>query len=117
ILCPDTVPTNTEDDWYNELKKIANNHCSMRFQQSKQEDWVKLIFKFECQIINNRHVFSSYYIKALNIKVNNLLNIYELFRNHTICVTEKVSSLHFKNPEDCKVEKEIRFTFSKKTIS
>jgi hypothetical protein len=32
-------------------------------------------------------------------------------------VTERVSSIFFQNPENVKIDKEIRFTFSKKTIS
>lgn len=116
ISCPDNVPTNTEDNWYKELSNLSSTNCQLSFQQSKQEEWIKIIFKFNCPILRNEKLYVSYDLRSLNIKANNILNIYSSLKNQVICVTERVSQISFQNPENIKIDKEVRFTFSKKNL-
>jgi Swt1-like HEPN len=117
VMCPDIVPTNSDESWYKELVVLGSNECKINFKQSKKEEWIKLIVIFNNPILKNEKSYSGYRVKALNIKVTPLLNIYKNLAKHTICVTESMPTLFLKNPEYLSLTKEVRFTFSKVTLT
>lgn len=46
--CKNIVPTNTVDDWYKDLKTIGTENCILSFNQSSDEQWVKIKLEYNC---------------------------------------------------------------------
>ncbi|HKO82439.1 MAG TPA: hypothetical protein VJU78_18645 [Chitinophagaceae bacterium] len=117
ITCPDIVPSNTDENWYKEIVVLGTEECKISFNQSKKEQWLKLILSFNSPILNKTKSLRGFILKTFKLKTNNLLNSYQLLTNHAICVTEFIPLPFFENPDSVYIEKEIRFTFSKKSFS
>lgn len=45
------IPTNTKDEWYKSLKTLGTNQCAFTFQQSEDEEWIRLSLEYACPII------------------------------------------------------------------
>ena len=116
INCVDTVPTNTEDTWYKETVTIGTELCTLKFKQSQNEEWVRIILLFNCSNNSGQKYGVGYTFKTFNIKVNNLLNEYRELSKLAICITENNPYLYTKTPETSIISKEIKFTFSKECV-
>lgn len=116
ITCPDIVPTNSEEQWYKEIVTVGTEECKINFKQSKKEEWIKIVLTFNSPILKKDTTYNGFAVRALNIKVNSLLNSYLDLLKHTICVTELTPSIYIKNPEALSITKQIRFTVSKKSL-
>ncbi|MCW3105065.1 MAG: hypothetical protein JWO09_3505 [Bacteroidetes bacterium] len=117
IMCPDIVPTNTEDNWYKEIKIIGTEECKIRFKQSKKEEWIKLILSFNSPVIERGDSFG-YAATTVNLKTDKILINYLNLSKYAISVTESLPSVYVKEKDLEKIEflKHIQFTFSKKTL-
>ena len=116
VSCPDIVPTNTEDNWYKEIITIGTEECKISFRQSKNEEWIKIILTFNAAILIKEKAWNGFRLKTLNLKVNNLLNLYKELSKLTICVTEMTPPVYTKTPENIIISKQVRFTFSRKCV-
>ena len=64
--CLDIVPTNTIDPWYSNIRTIGNEYLKLRFQQSKDKQWIKFLFDFNPPILEcNKYYGETYYYKTL----------------------------------------------------
>ena len=68
INCPDTVPTNTDESWYNELITIGTENIKLTFKQSINEKWIKLLLSFEPPKLSFDVAWFGYHLKTANIK-------------------------------------------------
>ena len=50
----DIVPTNTPDEWYTNLKTLGTDQCAFTFQQSTDEQWVRISMQYACPIIKRK---------------------------------------------------------------
>jgi hypothetical protein len=116
ILCPDNVPSNTEDSWYTELITLGTENCMIAFKQSEREDWVKLIISFHPPVFQERMRKNAFSKKTANLKTDAILKEYIELCNHTICVTEVLPTSWTSDFEKTKFIKQIRFTFSRKSL-
>lgn len=116
IICPDIVPTNTEDSWYKEIVTIGIEECKITFKQSKKEEWIKLILSFNSPIFQIEKSYFGYTIKAANLKTDEILILYPDLSKHTISVTEVTPTSYTKTPETVSLTKQIRLTFSRKSL-
>jgi hypothetical protein len=118
ISCPDLVPTNTDESWYKELITLGTEECKISIKQSEREDWVKLILKFRPPIFEliQRHK-GWYFAKTANLKTDRVLTDFPTMAKHAIAVTEAIPSTYTTSPEETSFEKQIRFTFSRTSLS
>lgn len=116
ISCPDIVPTNTDEKWYKEIITIGSEECKLSFNQSKKEEWIRLIITFNSPIFKENNSWLGYYIKTVNLKTDGILLNYPNLTKHTICVTDVKPSSYTKTPETESIKKSIKFTFSKSSI-
>ena len=56
----DIVPTNTPDEWYTNLKTLGTDQCSFTFQQSADEQWVRVSVQYTCPIIKKERFYPDY---------------------------------------------------------
>jgi hypothetical protein len=51
LIQSDVIPTNTPDDWYKNLKTLGTDQCTFSFQQSTDEQWVRISMEYACPVI------------------------------------------------------------------
>lgn len=113
ITCPDIVPTNTEEDWYKELKTLGLPEVQISFKQSKNEDWIKLNISFYPPKLSEEDSWKGYAIRTAYLKTDNLLIKYANLSKYTISLTEKKPHGYPENPRNHQIVKEIYLTFSR----
>lgn len=113
INCPDTVPTNTEEDWYKELITLGIEECKISLKQSKNENWIKLILSFNTSKINFEKSWYGYNLKTVNLKTDKILIDNPELSKQLLCVTEVLPHLYTSTPESVEIKKQVKFTFSK----
>jgi hypothetical protein len=78
IRCANTVSTNTEEDWFINLKTLGTEYCRFSFNQSEDEKWVKVSFIYTGSVLGSYH--SSYgggrRYRALNLITPKILLIF-----------------------------------------
>ena len=86
----DTVPTNTSDLWYQELKATSTDYCSLSFRQSNDEKWINIVIDYKCP--NRRIRWSDRHAKyrVLNIASSSILNKYPELSRSLISLSEQV---------------------------
>ncbi len=118
ISCPDVVPTNTDESWYKELITLGTGECKISMRQSKREDWIKLILRFHPPIFErSQKTKRSQHVKTANLKVDRILTDFPTMAKHAIAVTEVIPSKYTSTPEEFEFEKQVRFTFSRMSLS
>lgn len=117
ISCPDIVPTNCDEKWYKELSIVGIEECKISFMQSKKEEWIKVSLDFSAHILERKNYGNIAYLKATNLKTDNILSHFPELTKHAICITENLPFMFTKDINKLKIIKAIRFTFSKTSIS
>lgn len=118
INCNDIVPTNTEDDWYLNMKKIESPVLKLNFNQSIDEQWIKLNLSFELpKLFESLTDYGSYNLKTINIKSDNILIKHPKLTELLICCTEKSEYIYTSEPDKSEYRKYIYFTFSREKLS
>jgi hypothetical protein len=84
MSCEDTVPTNTSDDWYKELKILGKDHCKLSFNQSNDEKWIMINFKYDCPIIFNRGSRHYRTNRVLSIKTSSILKYFPTLQSQLV---------------------------------
>jgi len=116
ISCPDIVPSNNDEKWYMELATIGSDECQLSFKQSKKEEWVKLILSFNAPILKSSKFNTFYSFSFANLRTDRLLANYPFITDNAICITEVRPIQVSRNPETQKFVKQIRITFSRKSL-
>jgi hypothetical protein len=116
INCPDIVPTNTDENWYKEIITLGTEECKISFKQSKKEEWIKLVLSFNALVFKLTKSIFGYSIGTVNLKTDRLLIDFPSITKHVISVTERRPTSYVKNPDETVFTKEIRFTFSRKSL-
>jgi hypothetical protein len=48
-----SVPTNTEEDWYENLTTLGSNRCSVQLFQSRSEQWIRCELEYTCAVVRD----------------------------------------------------------------
>ncbi|PKN39063.1 MAG: hypothetical protein CVU62_02375 [Deltaproteobacteria bacterium HGW-Deltaproteobacteria-2] len=54
MRCANVVPTNTQDEWYTQLKTLGTESCRLSFRQSDDENWIRLTLDYKCAVIKQQ---------------------------------------------------------------
>jgi hypothetical protein len=111
LHCNTIVPTNTTDDWYKELNTLGNEFCALKFNQSKDEQWVRLSFLYKP--ITLRRIGETYLtFSMINLITPAFLKISPALSKLVTCLFESVyGSLDDTKTPD--ITKSISFVFRK----
>jgi len=119
IMCSQRVPTNTTDEWYQELRPLGTDLCSFEFHQSTDGRWIRITLRFKARILTQPpeepRTLVTY--NVLNIDTPEVLNRYDELRCLVIYLTERVP--YVSMPQDFRplFGKELQFTFSAPTLT
>lgn len=122
----DTVPTNTTDPWYQELKTTSTDYCSLSFRQSNDEKWIKIEIDYKCPTSRIRWSDRHAKYRVLNIASSSILNKYSEISHSLISLSEQVYLPMIKLtadpasgasvPKELSISKSILLVFSRKTL-
>jgi hypothetical protein len=90
MRCANTVPTNTREEWYVELRTLGTDHCRFSFNQSDDERWVKVSFEYSCPILAQRGVRDYRRYRVLNLNSPAILHSFPALQSLLIFLSERI---------------------------
>jgi Swt1-like HEPN len=118
VLSPDTVPTNTTEDWYSDLKTLGTAHCSIRFTQSPDTDWVSVILKSENPLLWQHKSPSHHWCKTLAVDAAAIIRSHRILTQRLTFVTEDIGLLTYARETPPSVSsKELKFVFRRDKLA
>ncbi len=118
ITSVNVVPTNTGDNWYVALKDLSSENCKLSFQQSKDEDWIRIRLSYNCPVLKCDNIYDNYCaIRALNVMTPNILKIYDVLTKYITYLSESNPAGRMHDGLKPSFSKSLYFVFNKKTLS
>lgn len=116
--CRDIVPTNTNDDWYKELRTIRTEHFELSFNQSVDKQWVKITLEFKCPILYKKIYRSgqSKVVRVLNVISSSILKRHPILKKNVIYISEDVPYLVQQKDSEEEITKRVQFMLSRNTL-
>lgn len=117
IGCADVVPTNTADDWYQELRTVGTDNCDLPFSQSRDEEWVRIDITYDSPILK-RYYFGKTFIvyRVLNIASSAILKEYPGLSNIVTYLSESVPYTRMGEDFSPDFQKAIHLVFSRRIL-
>lgn len=119
VQCGERVPTNSDYDWYKELRAVGTNLCGLEFNQSSDHRWIRITLRFLAKTLSQYPQepkdYASY--QVLNLDSPEILNRYEHLRQVTIFLTEHVPYVPIPSNFKPQFKKALEFTFSRSTLA
>jgi hypothetical protein len=112
-----TVPTNSQEVWYNELKVLTGQYCSIAFKQSEDENWVQIALSYSCPILrpaSGEH-YRSYTVLSINSP--KVLSASANILDNVIFVSEVIPHISIQGESHPKFRKAVHLLFSRETLS
>jgi hypothetical protein len=118
IKCSVSIPSNTEEDWYKEIKSLGTDLCTLSYYQNLNKNWIKIYFNYNCPIIDTIKLWSERYMyKVLNVDLIELLNKYSNINKYITYLSEKNTNADMKDYPNAEFRKSIQFCFNKECIA
>jgi len=116
MSCANTVPTNTSNDWYKELKTLGTDICILSFNQSNDEKWIMITVLYNCPVIGSSG--SSHYRsdRVLTINTSSILKLFPILAGLVIFLAEtlKHPTMEEAGPQ---CGKKFKMVFSQELLS
>lgn len=116
IRCPNVVPTNTNEDWYKELKTLGTDNCILSFKQSNDEKWIKISFSYNCPVLSGRKSRTLGTYRVLSIKSSSILSLFPILKCSLVFLGESVNHPRMKE-EGPEFGKQIIMLFSREALN
>lgn len=116
MSCANTVPTNTSDDWYKELRTLGTDHCTLSFNQSNDEKWIMITILYYCPVIGERGSRHYRTDRVLSIKTSSILQIFPILQGSLVFLAEELRRPIMKEngPQYCK---QLKMLFSRELLN
>lgn len=116
LSCYTTVPTNTDEKWYAELKLINSEHVKLKFVQSSDEKWVTITLEYSPPVTDKGTYSGTRFFDAMKLHTPAILLEYIQLASNLTYATE--FSYGFVEPQSKKdrCEKIINLCFYRKTL-
>jgi hypothetical protein len=117
VECPDTVPTNTQEAWYSDLKVLSGPYVQMEYSQSVDERWVRLGIQYSCPLASPPYRTSTYCgYRILSLNTPRILRASSRILENVIFAYESIPYLPMPPEGDPQYSKIVRFLFSRETM-
>ena len=118
VDCPDTVPTNSKDAWYDSLKVLSGPYVKLVFSQSIDGKWVRLGLEYSCQPISEPYTSNTYQsYRVLSVNTPRLLAASKAILENLIFASEYVPYVQMPIDGVPAFSKTVRLLFSRKTLA
>lgn len=119
IQCAQTVPTNTKEDWYLQLRTLGTDAVSLRFSQSSDGSWVRIALVHRVTVISGspdtKSIWQHYRIACVTTPA--LFDVSQVLRRRAILLTERIRRLRLGKDLCPLGEKEVCLTFSRRVLA
>jgi len=110
-----TVPTNTDGEWYKNLTTLGTNLCSVQLFQNSSEKWIRCELDYSCAVVrdvgtSHRRLSVTRLISPVVIK-----NFPDLAR-HCTFMTEYLPYASIRKDKKINITKQLSLIFSKNAI-
>jgi hypothetical protein len=114
----DTVPTNTQDDWYASLSTLGAEHCSLTLKQSIDENWICAQLNYDCPVLRHEKYGNDYFTaQVLNLQTPHAVRSLNTVRQAVTYVAESVPRPQFVKEGGIQVKKHAKFVFYKPRLA
>lgn len=118
INCTDTVPTNSKEAWYKNLKMLSGPYFKLQFKQSEDAKWVRIDIAYECPIVSTPSKYATYQsYTILTINTPRILINSKAILPNVIFVSEQVPYTPIPSEGNPQFSKTVRLLFSNKTLT
>ncbi|MCG3714361.1 hypothetical protein L5F64_02130 [Aliarcobacter butzleri] len=117
ISVNDNIPTNTECEWYIELKGIESKNVNIHLNKDKKFEWIKIKLFVKSKIFKKGFATDNYVsYTASKISSLNILDKYIILKNNITYAKEAYTGQKNQNDEDAQINKSVEFVISKKNL-
>ncbi|MNJ92890.1 hypothetical protein D3C87_105640 [compost metagenome] len=112
-----SMPTNSTEKWYRELKSIKSDMCTITLKQTKDGNWVKAIIEYLVPIISIKETEYNTIYKVLKLNSYVFLTSYPIVTENIIMATEATPSDYIWSFDDIKFNQKIVLNFQVETLN
>ena len=113
----DVIPTNTEHEWYLNLKTLVTYQCTFSFQQSSDERWVRIGIEYSCPVIKKISYWSEQATyTVLTIRSSAILTKYPEIAKDICYLSELPSHPQMLTDGNAKFGKKLSFVLSRNML-
>jgi hypothetical protein len=118
LLQNDVVPTNTPDKWYTNLKTLGTDQCVFTFQQSADEQWVRISMQYACPIIKKETFIPKYFwFTMLTLHSSAILKKYPEIAKDVCSLSETIGYPKILENHDAQCSKTLSLVLSRSMLS
>lgn len=118
VSCPDTVPTNSTDAWYSELRMLSGPYAELEFRQSVNEQWVRIGVKYTCPLLSEPYISDTYRTyRMLSVNTPRVLLESSAILENIIFASEVVPYVAMPKSGPPLFSKTLRLLFSRRTLA
>jgi len=118
LLQNDIVPTNTPDEWYTNLKTLGTDQCAFTFQQSADEQWVRVSMQYACPIIKKEPLWRDYFrFTVLTLHSSAVLRKYPEIAKDVCSLSETTGYPQMLENYDARCSKTLSLVLSRSMLS
>ncbi len=115
--CNDTVPTNTQDQWYRELSTLGTELCALRLAQCADEKWINLTLEYKSPIVLIQDYSSTYFeYNILNLRSPSILTKHSNLAKLATYLSESEIRPRPDPPKPPDFTKSVALVFSRRVI-
>jgi len=106
----DVVPTNTPDEWYSNLKTLGTDQCTFTFQQSTDEQWIRIKMQYACPVIKKENPWQDYMrFTVLTLRSSAILSEQPDIANDVCSLSESIGYPQMLENYNANLNKSISF--------
>lgn len=112
------VPTNTEYEWYKQIKPIGSENINVSLFHSENEEWIRVSIGYVVPTLQKTKYGETFYSYKLgNFRTDQLFQKYPPLRDNCIYISEGEMWGGQHENFDVKTTKEVSIVFSKDTLT
>ena len=114
LIQNDIVPSNNPDDWYANLKTLGTDQCTFTFQQSADEQWIRIAMQYACPVLKRKEVMPQYInFTTLTLRSSAILAEYPEIARDVCSLSESTAYPQMLQDGYAKLNKTISFVLSR----
>ena len=118
LACPDSVPTNSSEEWYSILRALRNDQCRLAFAQSPDKRWCRVDVRVRLSILSKRTAGRGYFsFTVANIDSPAILREFSDLTDRATYLIESPEISLLSAEGKASFEKTLSFGFARSVLS
>jgi hypothetical protein len=112
-----TVPTNTEGEWYKNLTTLGSNRCTVQLFQNSSENWIRSELDYVCAVFGDDIGSTFRRLSIAKLISPAVIKTFPSLARHCIFVTESIRFPSLKEGEEPHIVKALSLVFHRQTVA